>query len=106
MKIRRLLTVLAASLVSILVASCSSSSSGGTASSDPSTTLTGSPIVIGNVGGYSSDQASSEAGAELVLKAWAQSVNDNGGINGHPLKLIVKDIGNNAAGGLAAVKEL
>ncbi len=64
------------------------------------------PIVIGNVGSYSGAQASSEAGAEQIIKAWAKWVNAHGGIRGHQVKLIVKDDQNDPAKALAAVKEL
>jgi branched-chain amino acid transport system substrate-binding protein len=64
------------------------------------------PVVIGNVGSYSGVEASSEAAAPIVLKAWSSWVNAHGGLNGHPVKLIVKDIGANPTGGLAAVKQL
>ena len=41
-----------------------------------------------------------------VAQAWAASVNDSGGINGHPVEVIVKDIGQEPSKALAAVKSL
>lgn len=109
----------AAALVGATIAGCGSSKSstptttpttGAAATSGGASTTgaapSGTPIIIGNIGSYSGQQASSEAGAAKVIKAWAQSVNDNGGINGHPVQLIVKDLGSNLAGGLAAAKDL
>jgi len=81
----------------------SSAESGITTSSSGSS---GSPIVIGNIGGYSGQAASGFAKAEEVIKAWAASVNASGGLNGHPVKLIVKDDASSPAQALTAVKEL
>ncbi|HVV30071.1 MAG TPA: ABC transporter substrate-binding protein [Mycobacteriales bacterium] len=96
-----------------VLAGCGSSSSddagSGAATSssgNPSSAGSKAPIVVGNVGSYSGPQASSEAGARKVVQAWADSVNAAGGINGHPVKLIIKDAGGSTTGGLVAVKEL
>jgi len=88
-----------------LVAGCGSSAK---TSSDAAATkkATGTPIVIGTVGGFTGAQASSQGGVPKALQAWADNVNATGGINGHPVNLIVKDLGDNLAGGLTAVKEL
>jgi branched-chain amino acid transport system substrate-binding protein len=64
------------------------------------------PILVGNIGSYSGVEASSQTAAPIVLKAWSSWVNAHGGLNGHPVELIVKDIGADPSGGLAAVKEL
>ena len=100
----RTLTALAAIAALGLTAGCGSNgkSSAGATSSKTS----GTPIVIGTVGGFSGAQASSQGGVPKALQAWASSVNASGGINGHPVRLIVKDLGDNLAGGLTAVKEL
>lgn len=88
----------------------SSPAAGGTSSttgsSPASTGASGTPIVLGAIGSFSGPNASSTAGAEQVVKAWADSVNAAGGISGHPVKLIVKDDGNNLAAGVTAMKEL
>jgi branched-chain amino acid transport system substrate-binding protein len=94
-------TALAAAVALVLgAAACSSS-----ATTSPRAGAS-APIVIGNVGSYSGAQASSEAGAEQVIKAWSQWVNAHGGIRGHQVKLIVKDDQNDPSRALAAVKEL
>jgi branched-chain amino acid transport system substrate-binding protein len=49
---------------------------------------------------------SSEGGGGVAVQAWASSVNAAGGINGHPIKVIVKDDASNAGKALTAVKEL
>src|SRR3981189_3377906 len=65
----------------------------------------GDPIVIGNVGPYSAP-AQGGAGAEVAvgkdaIEAWAKWVNAHGGINTHPVKLIVKDNKNDQAQAVA-----
>jgi branched-chain amino acid transport system substrate-binding protein len=92
-----------------LIAGCGSSStskSAGSTGTSGSTKATGTPIVIGTVGGFSGAQASSQGGVPKALQAWADAVNASGGLGGHPVQLIVKDLGDNLAGGLTAVKEL
>ncbi len=93
-------------VVLLITGACGSSSSSSTSSPKALSTLKGTPIKIGSIGSFSGTQASSEGGAAEVLKAWAQSVNDGGGIAGHPVDLVIKDLGNNVTGGLAAAKEL
>lgn len=72
----------------------------------PGSELTGDPIVIGAVGGYTGNLASSIGMADEALQTWADYVNDNGGINGHPVKLVIKDDAGDPAKSLQAVKEL
>jgi branched-chain amino acid transport system substrate-binding protein len=101
---QRIGAVIAAGLLVSSLAACGSDDT----ENDGSATagLSGPAIKIGTLGGYSGAQASSQAGAEAVLKAWVKSVNESGGIKGHPVQLIAKDLGDNPAAGLAAVKEL
>jgi branched-chain amino acid transport system substrate-binding protein len=108
----------AASVVAGCSSSGSSSSTGqtGTTSTPASATAagtgsaaatpTGSPIIVGNIGSYSGPEASSEAGAQNVIEAWAAYTNANGGIAGHPVKLIVMDDGSNPTTALSEVKQL
>ncbi|MFE4963774.1 ABC transporter substrate-binding protein [Streptomyces sp. NPDC056660] len=66
----------------------------------------GTPIVIGSVGHYSGFAgATSKASADAV-SAWAQWTNDKGGINGHPVKVVVKDDQADPSKALAAVKSM
>src|SRR4051794_7380552 len=90
-----------ATAVLLGVTACSSSRT-----SPGKNSTTSSPIVIGNVGSYSGAQASSEAGAEHITKAWAKRVSAPGGIRGRQVNLIDKDDQNVSAAGLPAVKEL
>jgi branched-chain amino acid transport system substrate-binding protein len=100
--------------VTLAIAGCGSSGnkpasspSSGSSTATGSSAATGSEIVIGSLGEYSGAQSSSQGGVGKVLQAWASWVNAHGGVSGgHPVKLIVKDLGDNLTGGLAAVKEL
>ena len=66
----------------------------------------GSPIVVGNIGSYSGAEADTEGAAEVTIQAWAKSVNANGGIKGHPVKLIVMDDALNPTTALTDVNKL
>lgn len=106
----------------VIAAGCGSSSSGSTSSSASarssstaaaaatsaasSGAATGAPIPVGTIGSYSGPFAGSLAIAEPVIKAWSDSVNASGGINGHPVKLFVEDDMGNPATALQDVKKL
>lgn len=97
----------AGSAALLLLSACGSSDSdnpGSTAPSGPE--LTGDPIVVGTICGCTGPQAASLALVKDAADAWAKSVNDSGGINGHPVKMIVKDSASNPATALQAAKEL
>ncbi|HEY1829489.1 MAG TPA: ABC transporter substrate-binding protein [Acidimicrobiales bacterium] len=66
----------------------------------------GSPIVIGSVGTYSVTTGNFADAGEPAIEAWADWVNAHGGINGHPIKLIVKNNMNNEAQAVSLVKQL
>lgn len=50
-----------------------------------------SPIVIGSVGNYSGITGGAEAPGVVALEAWSSWENAHGGVNGHPIKLYVRD---------------
>jgi branched-chain amino acid transport system substrate-binding protein len=53
-----------------------------------------SPIILGNVGSYTGPTASNTGGVRRGLELWQKYVNDNGGINGHPVQIeFVDDTG-------------
>jgi branched-chain amino acid transport system substrate-binding protein len=66
----------------------------------------GSPIVIGTLGSYTGSQASSSEQALYALQAWVSSVNAAGGIDGHPLKMIVKEDNDSPSLGETDAQEL
>ncbi len=97
-------------VASLTLAACGSSSSSSSQSSSGSSSTgssaSGTPIVIGTIGDFTGASASAQAGAKTALNAWVTSVNDAGGISGHPIKLISADGQGNVATTLTAVKKL
>jgi branched-chain amino acid transport system substrate-binding protein len=81
-----------------------SSSPGGT--SGTSAAPTGTPIKIGYICSCTSPLGSSTAINLPGYQAWVKSVNASGGINGHPVDLIVKDDAANPATSVSEVHEL
>ena len=80
--------------MAVAIAACGSSSKSAPTSAAPSTgNPVGAPIKVGIIctcsggGGYGAVLAP----GEQVYKAWADSVNASGGINGHPVQLITED---------------
>lgn len=65
----------------------------------------GSPIRIGMIGNFGGIAGASFVPAREALKAWVASVNARGGINGHPVELLVADNGNEGARDLAIAKD-
>ena len=95
------LTVVVATLGLVAVAPIADS---GTAAA---ATATGTPLVIGNVGSYTAPNAANGvAVGKQAIQAWAKWVNSHGGVNGHPVKLIIKDDKGDQGQAIAAVKEL
>ena len=62
--------------------------------------------VIGNIGTYSGSNSSNFIGGNLSLEAWVDYTNAHGGINGHKVKLIVKDDAGSPSTALNDVKQL
>ena len=85
-------------------ATTSASAAAAPASSAPGSTATGTPIVIGSVGSYTEDGFTDPG--EPAIEAWASWVNAHGGINGHPVKLIVEDNKGDQAQAVSMVKQL
>jgi branched-chain amino acid transport system substrate-binding protein len=72
--------------------------------SQPAAAASKSPINIGDIGSLTGPEASSIDQTTEVLKAWAKSLNAKGGLQGHPINLIVKDDGYNPATSLSEVE--
>lgn len=85
----------AAAMVGLGASACSSGSSSSSAASSGSSSAaassTAKPWVIATVGTLSGSQGSEYGGCSVAMQAWAKTVNAAGGINGHPVDLIVKD---------------
>jgi branched-chain amino acid transport system substrate-binding protein len=98
----------AAVAASLSLAALGLTGCGDSSTADPSSasTLKGDPIVIGTICSCSGVQASGLAKSSDGISAWVQQVNDAGGLNGHPVKLIVKDDAGDPTKALQAAKEL
>jgi len=105
-------------VIALMLSACGSSSgsssgasaTAATASAESTSTSAGPPagaaIKVGFICSCSGPQASLLADSEKVAQAWADSVNDSGGINGHPVKLFTFDDGQIASTGLQDAKAL
>ena len=82
-------------------------SAGSPATSAPTgAQATGLPIKVGLICSCSGPLSSSGAQAPEVYRAWANTVNGSGGINGHPVQVILKDDASNPANSLQDVQAL
>ncbi|WP_395106221.1 ABC transporter substrate-binding protein [Actinomadura sp. SCN-SB] len=72
----------------------------------PTPTLTKPPIKIGNVGSYSGFAGTTSKASVDAVRAWAKQTNAAGGINGHPVEVVVRDDQSQAPKAIAAVKDL
>jgi branched-chain amino acid transport system substrate-binding protein len=64
------------------------------------------PIVIGNIGTYTGPAGGSLKRFPEGVQVWVKWINDRGGLNGHPVKLIVVDDGGDPARHKAAKQDL
>ncbi len=76
---------------SATTASNSSNSSNSGSPGSSGAKPTGTPLELGVLGGFTGPLASSVYAARPAIEAWADYVNANGGINGHPVHLTVED---------------
>ncbi|ONH55524.1 hypothetical protein CcI49_28870 [Frankia sp. CcI49] len=68
--------------------------------------LTKSEIKIGVLVASTGTSSTADASAGPVAEAWADWVNTNGGLNGHPVTVVLKDTKSDSAAASAAAKEL
>src|SRR5438067_1933898 len=67
---------------------------------------TGSTVVIGNVGDYSGIVGSVLHEGGPMAQVVARSINDNGGLNGHPVKVLVADAAGDPSRALSIVRDM
>jgi branched-chain amino acid transport system substrate-binding protein len=65
--------------------------------SQPASAASKSAVVIGDLCSCTGPEASTISQTTDVVQAWAKSVNAKGGLNGHPVTIVVKDDGYNPA---------
>lgn len=103
-------------VIAVALSACGSSSTASkTVNSTPSSggaspsgvvAATGTSVPVGVIGSFTGAQASSLAGVPKIMQAWASTVNANGGLAGHPVKLFIEDDAGVAAQSTVAVKRL
>jgi branched-chain amino acid transport system substrate-binding protein len=99
--------VIAIVLLMTVVAGCSTAGTTATTSSTATgTAATGTPIKIGAVVSLTGSYAAIGAAEKTALDMEVKRINDAGGINGHPIDLIIKDDATDAAKAQAAVTQL
>jgi branched-chain amino acid transport system substrate-binding protein len=109
---RTTIAVLCALAAAIGVGACGSSSDGSSSTTasagvaGTSSTAKGTPYKVGFICSCSGPAASSLSKSGDVIDAWAADVNANGGIDGHPVSVIVIDDANSAAKAVQGIKEL
>ena len=91
-----------------LVVACGDDGDGASAPSTPPSTpvFTKAELVIGNVGLYTGPFGPQYQAGPDALNAWTQWVNAHGGINGHPVRVVVRNDDGDPAKAITAVKEL
>jgi branched-chain amino acid transport system substrate-binding protein len=80
-----------------------SNASGGGTAADPAK---GAPIKVGFICSCSGPLAATYGKTVDGIQVWAKSVNGNGGLNGHPVQVVVEDDGGNPTTALQAAKQL
>lgn len=93
---------------SVLAATCGLSACGedDAEKSFNETELSGDPIVIGTIGSFTGANEAVLGKASAGVESWVKKVNSEGGVNGHPIKLVIKDDASDPAKALQAAKEL
>ena len=84
----------------------SGATSGTSAAGSSAAKLSGSTFTFGVVTNETGSNAGSYVGGPPAAKAWQDWVNSHGGINGHPVSVVVEDSGGDAGKGLSAVEDM
>jgi branched-chain amino acid transport system substrate-binding protein len=103
--------------LALAVSACGSSSKSTSSTTTPTTgatsaaatsgpALTKAAIKIGVVGTFSGFAGVTSKATADSAQAWAQATNASGGINGHPVQVVVKDDQADPSKSIAAVKDL
>ena len=96
---RRSLAAIGCAAAMAVVAACSGGAPGGSGSSD-------SPIKIGVLAELTGTFSTEAVGVKDVANAWQSWINTQGGINGHPVEVVLKDTKSQASSAAAAAREL
>lgn len=72
----------------------------------PGAAATGTGIKIGTLGSCTGPQAASLGAMDDTMQAWVKWTNAHGGVNGHPVELVLYDDGNDPAKGRSFAQKL
>jgi branched-chain amino acid transport system substrate-binding protein len=67
---------------------------------------TKTPVVLGHIGDYSGVIGTVLKGGNVMAQVTARYINDNGGLNGHPIQLVVADAGGDPARALSLARDM
>ena len=93
-------------LVALLSACGSGSNSSSTTAATPTASAAHGAFTLGMICSCTGPEEASEHDNGTTMQVWAKWVNAHGGINGYPVRVIVKDDGQNPATSLDEAKEL
>ena len=65
-----------------------------------------SPIKLGHIGTYSGLLGAIFAGGQEMVQVWANWVNTHGGLNGHPVQVVMADDGGDPSRNLALTRDM
>ena len=68
--------------------------------------LSRSEIILGSIGVAGGPIGATVASAPVGARAWVASINSRGGLNGHPVRLIVQDDGGDASRAASLVRKM
>lgn len=100
-----LLRALVAAMV-LLLAACGGGDDGGGEAADTATGGNKEPLVIGYAATLSGFSANADQAGVLGARTIVDKLNKEGGIDGHPIKLVVKDMQSEPAQGASVTQEL
>jgi branched-chain amino acid transport system substrate-binding protein len=106
---KKALLILVCLLVGTLVlftAACGGSTTTTTAGGATTTAAAGEPLIIGAAVGLTGDAASGDVPLSSAMQYSVDELNKTGGIAGHPVKLIIKDMKSDPALGATVANEL
>jgi len=72
----------------------------------PATGAAGSPVVLGHIGDYSGVVGTVLKGSDVTAQVVARHINDNGGLNSHPVKVITADAGGDPSRALSLARDM
>lgn len=114
MRARLLGACAVAAAMSVGVAACGSSAtsgsaavtSGGASAAPSSSSPSKAPVKIGVLGSFSGVFADTSSTDPVAIQAWASMTNANGGLDGHPVQVVVADDGGSPSKSLTQAKKL